>query len=705
MIHKNTVQHSLYAAIAILILALTGIFGNFATRTVIGESITSSTVFLIVTIGGVGYFMANRAQGLAAKVVNGLVASLIIGVALALVMLLESLVDLTFIFVNLKRFPLGAELLYGQELLPGVALFLAVTAALGALAGLLSGMSGRIQSTLVISLSVLAATGLLVNQVNGVITLPDSLAVALVFMLGYATSLPGVALRLSSGAISTPLLKTPAGGSAAVRLGVGFISGLIAGVVLLLAATSGGLAAGGWMLGAGDTPRILSLALENGVFFVLVFGILGIAGAVFAAAPANSHNGALYVPVVLVILGLVNEKRGLSVELALVIFLLLAVVTWFVPVLSQQASQQYAALKRPQQQRTRWLSSLFAVAVLLVLPIFVGQYITSVLDLVLMYIIMGIGLNVMIGYAGLLDLGYVAAFAIGAYTVGLLMTPSLVTCGGVHPSDIAPDQIQQVCTGVMTFWQAWPFAILASGTVGVLLGIPVLRLRGDYLAIVTLGFGEIIRLLALSNDLKPLLGAAQGISPIPTPVIDLRTFGINFNESLGNSISIYYLFIAGVMLAAFVVYRLGSTRLGRAWRSMRADEDVAQAMGIHLIRSKLLAFGISSAFAGMGGAVFGSWLQGIFPNSFTLMVSINVVSLIIIGGLGSIPGAVVGSLILIGLPEVLRELQDYRLLAFGALLVVAMLLKPEGLLPPPVRKLSELYYEHRAKHQPEASHE
>lgn len=685
-LHPNTIRHSLYAAAAILIMALTGIFGNLAQRTVIGDAITSSTVFLVFTVGGIGYFMANRGENLTAKLVNGLAGSLIVGGVLTLLLLLESAIDLTFIFVNLGRFPLREELLFGQELLPGVVVFLVLSAVMGLLAGLLSATSRQVQRTLVISGVVMAAIGLLVNQVNGVIALPDALAVALAFIAGYVVLL---------------VVKV---GKLLPRLGIGLIAGIVVGVVLLLLANGGGLAENGWMLGLGNAPRILSLSAENPIFFVVIFGIIGAAGALFTVSPATGHNGALNIPLMLVVVGLVNGQRSMSPVLALVIFVLVAIVTGATPILSRRASQQYEQLERLQQRGTRGLGSLFAVAVLLVLPIFAGQYITSVLDLVLMYIIMGIGLNVMIGYAGLLDLGYVAVFAIGAYSVGLLTTPSLITCGGVSPKDLAPDQIQQVCTGVLTFWQAWPICALISGMTGVMLGIPVLRLRGDYLAIVTLGFGEIIRLLALSNDLKPLLGAAQGISPIPTPVVDLRSIGIDFNQSLGNSISIYYLFLAGAILAAFIVYRLGSTRLGRAWRSMRADEDVAQAMGIHLVRTKLLAFGISSAFAGMGGAVFGSWLQGIFPNSFTLLVSINVVSLIIIGGLGSIPGAVVGSLILIGLPEVLRELQDYRLLAFGVLLVIAMLLKPEGLLPPQVRRLSEIAAEHRAKRHREGGH-
>jgi branched-chain amino acid transport system permease protein len=250
---------------------------------------------------------------------------------------------------------------------------------------------------------------------------------------------------------------------------------------------------------------------------------------------------------------------------------------------------------------------------------------------------------------------------------------------------------------MMTFWQAWPLAIAITALAGITLGIPVLRLRGDYLAIVTLGFGEIIRLVTLSNDFKPLLGGAQGIPSIPGPVLDLTFLNPAWRIELGSALNIYYLILAGVAVIAILTIRVANTRLGRAWRAMRADEDVAQAMGINLVQTKLLAFAVGAACAGMGGAIFGSWLQGIFPNSFTLLVSINVLSLIIIGGLGSVPGVILGSLMLIGLPEVLRELQDYRLLAFGMLLVVTMLLKPDGLIPPPVRRLADSAAEYVAK--------
>jgi branched-chain amino acid transport system permease protein len=363
---------------------------------------------------------------------------------------------------------------------------------------------------------------------------------------------------------------------------------------------------------------------------------------------------------------------------------------WFVPLLGDKAEALFET-HPPSDQRV--IGGAFAIGtmvVLLVAPMFMGTYISNVFNLVALYAIMGIGLNVMIGYTGLLDLGYVASYAIGAYTLGILTSPSLLTCGGADPSNIFnPAELAELCTNTLTFWQALPFCVLVSATTGMLLGVPVLRLRGDYLAIVTLGFGEITNRIILSNDFKPLLGGAQGVAPIPSPVINLSAINSNWLISFNDSSSIYYLFLASVALTALIVGRLVFMRTGRAWRAIRADEDVAQAMGINLMNYKLLAFGISSAFAGLGGAVFGASLQGIFPNSFTIFVSINVLSLIIIGGMGSIPGVIVGALILVGLPELLRELDAYRLLTFGTLLVAVMVLKPDGLIPPQPPELSE----------------
>jgi branched-chain amino acid transport system permease protein len=400
--------------------------------------------------------------------------------------------------------------------------------------------------------------------------------------------------------------------------------------------------------------------------------------------------------------GTVNWLEDMTNASAFVIFAFIAITMWFAPKLGHKAESNYDK-QSPQDQRKTQLIFLAGVApVMLIAPIFMGTYITNVFNLIALYTIMGIGLNVMVGYAGLLDLGYVASFAIGAYTLGIVTAPNVLTCGGVHPKDIPFQDIPTMCKGIeiffitlpRSFWFAWPICVAVSAFTGMMLGVPVLRLRGDYLAIVTLGFGEIINRLILSNDFlqmegRPLLGSAQGIAPIPSPSLNLSVLNSNWVTKLSSSTSIYYLFLVGVLIAGFVVYRLIHTRTGRAWRAIRSDEDVAQAMGIHLVNNKLLAFGISSAFAGLGGAVFGASLQGIFPNSFTILVSINVLSLIIIGGMGSISGVILGAFILIGMPELLRELDAYRLLSFGALLVAVMLVKPEGLLPPSPPRLTE----------------
>jgi branched-chain amino acid transport system permease protein len=203
-------------------------------------------------------------------------------------------------------------------------------------------------------------------------------------------------------------------------------------------------------------------------------------------------------------------------------------------------------------------------------------------------------------------------------------------------------------------------------------------MRGDYLAIATLGFGEIIRILVLSDFLRPWLGGAQGVGKIPKAFIGSIEFG--------TPQSIYYLILAGCFLVAFISWRLRDSRLGRAWMAVREDEDVAQAMGINLVATKLLAFATGAAFSALSGAIFASKLSSVYPHSFNVMISINVVCIIIVGGMGSIPGVIVGSIALVGLPELLREFAEYRLLVYGAALVIMMLVKPEGLWPEAVRR-------------------
>lgn len=293
----------------------------------------------------------------------------------------------------------------------------------------------------------------------------------------------------------------------------------------------------------------------------------------------------------------------------------------------------------------------------LILPPVVGNYWTQVFGDIGIYIMLGIGLNVVVGFAGLLDLGYVAFFAIGSYSYALLASPQF----GIH----------------IPFWLMLPGCVAITAGGGALLGIPVLRMRGDYLAIVTLGFGEMIRIVL--NNLDAVTNGPRGLLRIDPPM--LGDFTVNTPARW------YYLIMAGIIVSAFVADRLNNSRIGRAWIAMREDQDAAAAMGINILKYKLLAFVIGASFAGIGGAIFAARQGSIFPENFSLMVSINVLCLIIIGGMGSIPGVIVGAVVLIGLPEVLRGAQQYRMLIFGGLLVVTMIFRPTGLIPSVRRKM------------------
>jgi branched-chain amino acid transport system permease protein len=318
-----------------------------------------------------------------------------------------------------------------------------------------------------------------------------------------------------------------------------------------------------------------------------------------------------------------------------------------------------------QQQWIRWGTLAILGLIMILLPRILGIFFSDILDNVGLYILMGLGLNIVVGFAGLLDLGYVAFFAIGAYTMGVLTSPELATTP-------------------MTYWQALPLALGVAVLSGFLLGLPVLKMRGDYLAIVTLGFGEIVRLLVLSDWLRPWLGGTQGIQHIAHPVIGSIDFG--------SQQMLYYVILVGIAIAAFIAIRLKDSRLGRSWMALREDEDVAKAMGINHVTTKLLAFASGAFFAGLAGTLFAAKLSSAYPQSFQFLVSINVLSLIIIGGMGSIPGVLVGGLVLIGLPEILREFAEYRYLVYGAVLVAMMLTRPEGLVPEARRRL-ELHEE------------
>jgi branched-chain amino acid transport system permease protein len=307
--------------------------------------------------------------------------------------------------------------------------------------------------------------------------------------------------------------------------------------------------------------------------------------------------------------------------------------------------------------RMHWIKwvvlGLLAAALLILplLPIPQKNLWIRILGYAGLYILLGLGLLIHVGFAGLLDLGFAAYYGIGAYTYALLASPRF----GIH----------------ISFWGMLLVGGIVAALVGALISIPVLRLRGDYLAIVTLGFGEITRLLLL--NVKGLTNGSQGVIGIDKPVL----FGMVFNTGT----HFYYLIFVLIVLFTFLTNRLIHSRIGRAWLAIREDEDVAEISGVNTVRYKLLAFVLGAFIGGLGGVVFASWQGSIFPDNFNLMASINVLCLIILGGLGNQYGVIIGALALIALPDLLRGFSDYRMLIFGILLVVMMIVKPNGFLP------------------------
>lgn len=333
----------------------------------------------------------------------------------------------------------------------------------------------------------------------------------------------------------------------------------------------------------------------------------------------------------------------------------------------------------PAISPTRLVAGAVALAILIAAPMLLGSVISEVLGTVMVFALLGIGLNIVVGYAGLLDLGYVFFFALGAYSLALL-TGATLNAYGIPP--------EPVISGSLNFFVAIPIVMLIAAAAGVLVGAPVLRLRGDYLALVTLGLGEMVTVLVRSPWLVPLVGGPSGMRGIT----DASIGGLAFRDPQ----RFYYLALVFVGLAAFVSWRLSSSRVGRAWTAMREDEQTADAMGISTTRFKLLAFSIGGAIGSLGGALFAVKIGSLTPASFEVLVSIQVLGLVILGGIGSIPGVLVGALVLVGLPGLLREFEEYRFLAYGAAVVAVMVLRPQGLIPN-VRRSRELQDEERAQ--------
>ncbi|MGI4842123.1 MAG: ABC transporter permease subunit [Janthinobacterium lividum] len=374
--------------------------------------------------------------------------------------------------------------------------------------------------------------------------------------------------------------------------------------------------------------------------------------------------------------------------------------------------------------RQAYASMALVLALMLVFPFVASQFGNSwvrIIDIALLYIMLALGLNIVVGFAGLLDLGYIAFFAVGAYLVGLFSSPQFAALlesviyyspalGEALVAFFGPE-IQQ--NGIhLSVWAIVPLAALVAGLCGALLGAPTLKLRGDYLAIVTLGFGEIIRIFMNNlNDPINFTNGPQGINMIDP----IRVFGVSLAGEAGSQATVhvggfampsvnayYFLFLFLTIATIFVTSRLQHSRLGRAWVAIREDEIAAKAMGINTRNVKLLAFAMGASFGGVAGAMFGAFQGFVSPESFSLTESIAVLAMVVLGGIGHIPGVVLGGVLLAALPEVLRhvvepaqqalfgkvviEAEVLRQLLYGLALVLIMLVRPAGLWPSPNRE-------------------
>jgi branched-chain amino acid transport system permease protein len=439
--------------------------------------------------------------------------------------------------------------------------------------------------------------------------------------------------------------------------------------------------------------------------------------------------------------GLLYEPGGgVKPISAIVLFLAALGLSYWLGGRRRPIRQRVNRMEPTQRRRATIIGGLVLLVVLAILPVVLGRFLSQVLDIALIFVLMGLGLNIVLGFAGLLDLGYVAFFAVGAYATAVLTSP-IAACfsegGWLTAITSAP--------ALATFFLAIPFVILAAAMAGLVVGTPVLRMRGDYLAIVTLGFGEIARIGFLSEALTDCFGGARGIRQTPsvvvtplvlsiligvvlafllllmvgrrvagrggrgTPIALLASLAaavvlsfiayallgpvLNIRPiQLDDPILFFYGILLFALLAAYVSWTLQDSRIGRAWMAMREDELVAEAMGVNIVSAKLWAFIVGAVLASLGGALFAAKIHSVFPQSFGIVVSIQVLIIVILGGMGSMRGVVVGALVLIALPNLLREFETYRFLLYGALLIFMMLKRPEGFVPSR-RRAAELHEE------------
>jgi branched-chain amino acid transport system permease protein len=514
------------------------------------------------------------------------------------------------------------------------------------------------------------------NVITGVITLGAVMLLIVPLIAGYRAAMVP---RDAPSAVQLPWQRVVSG------LVVGLISGIVLGLFIVLASA---VDLRGVLVRI--SPALLtfmSLGLPTGLALVAITalgGLTGTLGALLLVSPARIRNAVTSGLIAVIFISMIEpllrprleqlnytavsdffyKSHGLTIPASILCFVVGALSALLWQPTRERVRRTIESSAPETRRRIRgWTIAIVVVAVL-ILPQVSGTFLAQVAVLVGLYLLLALGLNIVVGYAGLLDLGYVAFFAVGAYLTALLTSP--------HSS-----------LGIgLPFFLALPIVMMGAGLTGLLIGAPVLRLRGDYLAIVTLGFGEIARVLFESDALRPWLGGVQGILGVPSPFpvrLDLN-IGPTHIFATGPQV-LYYPIFAFCALAAVFTYRLANSRVGRAWNAMREDESVAEATGVSVVNYKLLAFSLGATTGCLSGALFAVQLGSVFPGSFDVFVSITVLAVIILGGMGSIPGVIIGAIVLIGLPELLREFVEYRILVYGAVLVAMMLLRPEGLVP------------------------
>ncbi|WKZ82703.1 MAG: hypothetical protein QY307_00140 [Acidimicrobiia bacterium] len=562
--------------------------------------------------------------------------------------------------------------------------------------------------------------------------------------------------RVAARPVFEGIENPPAGRTEVIAgAGVGLISGAGLAAFVLLAETFDLR-----VILINVTPRLLDLltfgrGTATGVLIILALGLgLGALGGAAHLASPRVRTIAQRVVLWIVIIGftelvfgnvlkelslgavddfIYSKNRGVEWPAALAIAALVITLSIVMRGRAAAARGRFQAMPTDRRRSVGFAvaAGLFGIGMLA--PDYFGPYLNEVLATVGLFMLMGFGLNIVVGFAGMLDLGYVAFFAVGAYSVGILVSAA--------SPQFSPE---------LAFFAAIPFIVVIAALAGLIVGTPVIRMRGDYLAIVTLAFGEIARLVFQADWLKGLFGGAQGIKITPSEIrilfgyvvagigvilvisgglrwlagrragsMDPKTrlaaamtvvgvgvivLGVVFPDLAEWTMrgvvvrDVFRLVLVFVLIAAFVSWRLEDSRVGRAWMAMREDEQVAQAMGINIVTAKLTAFIIGAVLASLGGALFAVKVGTIFPHSFKIVQSIIILVVVIVGGMGSLRGVAVGALVLIGIlggptqPGMLREFEAFKLLIYGVLLVVMMLKRPEGLLPS-ARRSRELHQE------------